>query len=259
MAFWGIVVVSICVLVAVGGLVLTRSLVPLAACEQGTSGMGWIYAAMHVMYGVTLAFSLFLTWQQFSDAQSTSRSEANRVEEIHQLVEPFSGPEKEKVQDLAQSYARVVIEDEWTLLGQGRNSRPSPRAEALARELRNSVEDLQPRTAGQDALVAQGVDFIAEFEEFRLQRVLESRQGIPSILWAVMIIGGIITVAYTFLFGVRNVWLHGIAVSALTVVVVLVIYAVYRIDYPYTGDVRVRPDAFELVLERMETESLRQR
>ena len=88
--------------------------------------MGWIYAAMHVMYGVTLAFSLFLTWQQFAEAQRTSLSEANRVEEIHQLVETFSGPEKEKVQNLAETYARVVIEEEWALLGKGKDSRPSP-------------------------------------------------------------------------------------------------------------------------------------
>ncbi|MDQ3238149.1 MAG: DUF4239 domain-containing protein [Actinomycetota bacterium] len=241
-------------LVAIGGLILVRRIAPASAREQGTSGMGWIYAAMHVMYGVTLAFSLFLTWQQFTEAQRTSLSEANRVEEIHQLVETFSGPEKEKVQSLAETYARVVIEEEWALLGKGKDSRPSPRAEALAGELRSSVESLRPRTAGEEALVVQGVDFIAEFEEFRLTRVLESRQGIPSILWAVLLIGGAITVAYTFLFGVRNPWLHGIAVSALTVVIVLVIYAVYRIDYPYTGDVRVQPSAFELVLERMEDE-----
>lgn len=242
-------------LVAVGGLILVRRLAPLPAREQGTSGMGWIYAALHVMYGVTLAFSLFLTWQQFSEAQAISRSEANRVEEIHHLVETFPEPEKERVQNLAESYARVVIEEEWPLLGMGSDSRPSPRAEALAGELRRSVEGLEPGTAGEEALVAEGVALIVEFEEFRLMRVLESRQGIPSILWAVLIIGGAITVGFTFLFGVRNPWLHGIAVSALTVVVVLVIYAVYRIDYPFTGDVRVQPSAFELVLERMEREA----
>ncbi len=40
-------------------MTLTRRLVPLPLREPDTFGTGIIYAAL---YGVTLAFSLFLTW-----------------------------------------------------------------------------------------------------------------------------------------------------------------------------------------------------
>ena len=63
-----------------------------------------------------------------------------------------------------------------------------------------------------------------------------------------------ITVVCTFFFGIKNPWLHGGAVAALTVVVVVVLYAIYRIEYPYTGDIRVRPEVFELMLQRIERE-----
>jgi hypothetical protein len=42
-----------------------------------------------------------------------------------------------------------------------------------------------------------------------------------------------------------------LAIATLTVVIVLVLYAIYRIEYPFTGEVRVRPDAFELVLQKI--------
>ncbi len=39
--------------------------------------------------------------------------------------------------------------------------------------------------------------------------------------------------------------------AALTVLIVLVLYIIYRIEYPFTGEVRVTPDAFEFVLQEI--------
>jgi len=122
----------------------------------------------------------------------------------------------------------------------------------LAAELRRNIESLDPDTLGEQALTTEAVSLLGELEEIRLSRVVESRQGIPSILWVVLVIGGMITVDFAFFFGLRDPWLHGLAVAALTIVLVLVLYAMYRVDYPYTGIVRVQPEAFEFVLQRME-------
>jgi hypothetical protein len=43
-----------------------------------------------------------------------------------------------------------------------------------------------------------------------------------------------------------------LAVSALTVIVSLIIYTIAVLDYPFNGDLRVGPDAFELVLREIE-------
>jgi hypothetical protein len=42
-------------------------------------------------------------------------------------------------------------------------------------------------------------------------------------------------------------------VAALALVISLVLFTVGTLDYPFKGDVRVQPDAFELVLERFAT------
>lgn len=247
----GAAIIAIAVVVAVAGLIFARRLIPLRAREQGTGGAGWIYAALHVMYGVILAFSLFLTWQQFSAAQQATISEASEVEELYRLAGQFPESERGQVQKLAVAYARTVINEEWDLLGRGSNSKPSPRAETLAAELRKSVESLDPKTQEQQVLASEGAETVADFEEARLERVLGSHQGMPSILWAVLVIGGIMTVGFTFFFGIRDVRLHALYVAALTVVIVLVLFAIHRIDYPYTGSVKVQPEAFEVVLQRI--------
>ncbi len=42
-----------------------------------------------------------------------------------------------------------------------------------------------------------------------------------------------------------------LAIAALIVVVILIIYTIAVLDYPFNGDLRVGPGAFELVLGRI--------
>jgi hypothetical protein len=65
-------------------------------------------------------------------------------------------------------------------------------------------------------------------------------------------IGGILTIAFTFLFALEPPWFHRLSIAALTVVVVLVLFTIYRIEYPFTGNIRVARDAFEIVLQEIE-------
>ncbi|HZG64715.1 MAG TPA: hypothetical protein VEY13_14610 [Rubrobacteraceae bacterium] len=38
-------------------------------------------------------------------------------------------------------------------------------------------------------------------------------------------------------------------------VVVLVLFTIYRIEYPFTDNIRVEPDAFEIVLQEIERDN----
>ena len=91
-----------------------------------------------------------------------------------------------------------------------------------------------------------------ELDEERALRLLEVREGLPNILWVVLVVGGVITVAFTCLFGMETHWLHMLAVVALTVIVALILYTIAVLEYPFDGEVRVGPDAFELVLHEIE-------
>jgi uncharacterized protein DUF4239 len=244
----GVLVVLVVVAVTVAGLAAVQRLVPLPIREEQNAATGIIYAALYVMFGVTVGFSLYLVWQQYDAAQKSAESEAATVEELHGLAGGFPEPERGRVQDLATSYARVVVEEEWILMREGRTS---PRAGELAEELRESIQDFQPGTDNEQALRSEGLTQLDDLYEYRALRLLEVREGLPPILWVVLVVGGVITVAFTFLFGMKTPWLHMLAVAALTVVVTLIIYTIAVLDYPFNGDLRVGPDAFELVLREI--------
>jgi hypothetical protein len=236
------------VVVAVAGLAVVQRLVPLPIREAHNTATGVIYAALYVMFGVTVGFSLFLVWQQYDAAQKSAESEAATVEALYGLAGSFPEPERGRVQDLAASYARVVVEEEWPLMREGRTS---PHAAELADELRESIQDFEPGTEAEQALRSEGLTQLDDLDEFRALRLLEVREGLPPIMWVVLIAGGVITVAFTYLFGMKSPWLHMLAVAALTVIVTLIIYTIAVLDFPFNGDLRVGPQAFELVLRRI--------
>jgi hypothetical protein len=241
--------VSLAVAVAVAGLALVQRLVPLPIRQAHNAATGTIYAALYVLFGVTLGFSLLLVWQQYDAAEKMAETEATHVEELYQLAGSFPEPERGEIQEIVVSYARVVVEEEWPLMHEGRTS---PRAAERADELRSSIQDFQPRTEADQALHSEGLSQLDELDEARALRLLEVREGLPPILWAVLIVGGVLTVAFTYLFGIETPWLHMLAVAALAVIVTLIIYTIAVLDFPFNSGLRVGPEAFELVLRRIE-------
>jgi cation transporter-like permease len=72
----------------------------------------------------------------------------------------------------------------------------------------------------------------------------------------VLLVGGVITVGFTYLFGLRSTTVHVLMVAALALVIGLVLFTVAALDYPFRGDVRIDPDAFEQALGSFESSKL---
>ncbi len=250
--FWGVVVVLAGIAFALAGQSLVQRLVPLSVRESHNTAFGTIYAALYVMYALALAFSLFIVWSEFREAQRTTDQEADELGDLYQLASQYPEPERHRIQELSRSYARVVAREEWPLLGGGREGQGSPRAQALADDLVQTVEHFKPTTSTQQTLYAQGISLVQDFDDDRELRLLESHQGVPLILWVVLIAGGLLTVSFGFMFGMKAPWLHRLSITSLTVLIVLILYTIHLIEYPFTSDVRVSPAAFESASHMME-------
>jgi hypothetical protein len=98
-------------------------------------------------------------------------------------------------------------------------------------------------------LAVAGLAQLDDLDETRALRLLEVRERLPRIVWAVLIVGGVITFSFTFLFWLETAWLHMLAVAALTVVLSLILYTIAVLEYPFNSSVPVEPDAFGLVLD----------
>ena len=120
---------------------------PLPIRESANAVTGIIYGAIYVLYGITLAFSLYLANQEASEARETVEREAGSLEGIFEIAEQLPQPQRDRIQELTESYARVVVEEEWPLMERGAKSQESSQAEALIDELQKPSWTLSPTRA----------------------------------------------------------------------------------------------------------------
>lgn len=236
---------------ALGGLLLVRRLVPLPTLESANAVTQITYGATYVLYGITLAFSLYLGNQDFSEARQTVEREAGSLEEMFEIAEQLPQPERDRIQELAESYARVVVEEEWPMMAEGSKDLENSRAAEIVDDLQASVVGFQPDTDAEQTIYSQAITLVTDVEEEREIRLLHSQQDSHRLLWYVLVAGGVITVLHSFFFGTKTMWLQGLSVAALTTVIVLVLMATYQIQAPFDGTMRVQPDAFEELLEEI--------
>jgi hypothetical protein len=258
---YGVLVIGGICLLALAGLELVQRLVPATSRQPHNDVAGFIYAALGVIYAVLLALVVIAVWEEYGAASETVEQEANAVAEIAWLAHRLPEPEGTHIQELARSYAHEVVDNEWPLMEQGQaplmtQTQGTPAGWTLIDEIRVSLQEVEPRTQANEQLYAEGLDQIQRLADARRMRLVAAEEGIPAVLWAVLIFGGIAAVGFTYLFGLENTWAHRLMVVTLAAVIGLVLFTIGVLEHPFSGGARIGAGAFELVLERFETSKL---
>ena len=249
----GLFAISLFMLVSVVGLVAVQRFVPKERRKQHNSVAGFIYAVVGIAYAVLLGLVVIAVWEQFQTARTTVDTEADELAEIFWLGHRLPPAEGRRLQELCRSYARVVVDDEWPLMARGQSS---PRAWALIDEIRLTIQNQDPHTKAEQVLYDQGFERVHDLADARRDRLVEARQGIPLILWVVLVVGAIVTVSFTYLFGMDSNTTHTLMVAALALVIGLVLFTIGSLEYPFAGDVQLSPEAFYQVLGRFGSSKL---
>jgi hypothetical protein len=244
-ALYVILTVFVPVLVAVAGLVLVQRLVPPERRVGQNDVAGFIFAVLGVAYAVLLAFVVIAVWEEYKTAQTNVESEAHELAGVYFVASRLPEPDRTRIQDLARTYARVVVEEEWPMMERGQTS---PRADSLLRQLTLKILEFDPRTKGEQVLYELEQTQLHDAADARRSRLLEVREGIPDLLWVVLVVGGVITVSFTYLFGLKSNVAHALMVAALTLLICGILFTIGEFNYPFSGVVEIRPDAFKEML-----------
>ena len=257
----GVLVVGGICLVALLGFELVHRFVPATSRQQHNDVAGFIYAALGVIYAVLLALVVIAVWEEYSAARATVEEEANATAEIFWLGNWLPEPEGAHVQELAKSYAEEVIHNEWPLMASG--EQPPLEQEAgtesgwtLIDDIRASLQGYDPHSKAGEQIYAKGLDQIEDLNDARRMRLVASEEGVPGVLWSVLIFGGVAAVGFTYLFGLESTWAHRLMVVTLAAVIGLVLFTVGALGHPFEGGARIGTEAFDLILERFETSKL---
>ena len=237
------------VLLALLGLFNVRRRVPLDVQMEQNEVAGFFIAVLGVVYAVILAFAVIAVWEGLDEARVTSEREANSVGDLYRLAEGLPDAVRRPMQEQAIAYARSVVLDEWPLLQRGGESANS---RAAIESLWTLIRRFEPTGPREEALYGKLLEEIQEINDERRMRLLSAREGIPPLIWGVLIGGGVVTVLFTYFFGLKNFRAQVLMTVLYVASIGFVLFLIASIDHPFSGGVSITPEAMELVIQRIE-------
>ena len=101
-------------------------------------------------------------------------------------------------------------------------------------------------------LYAESLRRLNNLAQYRRLRIFAGNNTVPSVIWLVLLVGGVTTVAYTFFFGMKNIKAQYTITTALTVTITLILFLIYVLDHPFTGTSKVSMQPLKEVMEIMQ-------
>jgi len=91
--------------------------------------------------------------------------------------------------------------------------RESARAWEIVDEIRRRLDKVEPNTSAEQVMYSREVTQFDTMVNERRLRLLESRQGLPVILWAALLINAPLLIIFTYIFSVKNLLVHMVFVA----------------------------------------------
>jgi len=242
----GLLVVGFSVLVSLAGMHLVRRHVTRETLREHQDSAGALYSMVGVLYTVLLAFVVVLVWEDFTEAGEASHQEATRIGNLMRDSYGLPAEAGDPLRHHLLAYTRAVIENEWEALGHGH---PDPVATAAYEEVWRVVYSFEPRTPSEEIFYGEIVERMNELSTERRLRLLAGQSQLPGVFWILLIGGAVITMAFSLLFWIESAIQQGLVIGALAGLMGFVLFVVVAMDHPFTGDLRVEPDAFQQVLD----------
>jgi len=242
---WGIVLVATLVVLAVTGMLLVRRRVGVEILKLNNEVAGFIYAVIGVLYAVLLGFTAIMTWERFDNAQAGVDQEANALADLYRNAQVFPEEVRRELETNLRAYATLVAEKEWAAMAE---QSTSPETWEVYNQLWRAYHLFQPQTDHEKIWYAQSLTNMNQLGDQRRLRLLSSRSdGIPAVMWVVLLGAGVITIGFSFLFGTRSAKAQVLMTTGLAMTIALVLFSIMALEQPFAGVTRVEPDSFHQV------------
>ena len=99
---------------------------------------------------------------------------------------------------------------------------------------------------------AASLDQLDALDEARRTRFLLASFGLPQIMSATLLIGGVVTVGFSYFFAVENRWVHVLLTGSLAVMVSLLLLLEFQLETPFEGIDAIEPTAMQVVIRELQ-------
>jgi hypothetical protein len=240
---------SLCLFGIVGLLAVRRRVLPrLRVHVEDSEFSGALVQCVMVFYGLAVALIAVSVSQTYSDTSKIVSGEATALASLYRDVSCYPEPIRALLQQGLRDYLDYVIHKAWPL--QQRGKVPGGGVELMDR-FQTSLVGFEPATEGQKLLHGEALRAYNNMIQARRLRLDAVNTGLPTVMWAVVLVGAIIGLSATFFFKVADARLHGILVTLLAAFMGLVIFMILALDRPFRGDLGIGSQPYQLIYDQL--------
>lgn len=230
-------------LVAAGAVVVRHRLWPPGPDEEPREDVAeYISMMVGVLYALVLGLAMVSVWENRSGAEEHVRAEASAAHQIRLLSAGLPAAEAERTRGAVDAYVRHVVSAEWPAMREGEP--PGRQGWDLLDALRSAGRIPDTATPSEQAVLQETLAQLSTLDEARRGRETDVGNGLSPVLWFGLVVGGLLTVAFMFLFGVKRSFTQVVMVMGLTALITFTVLLVYQLNQPFDGMFEVAPTPF---------------
>lgn len=250
----GLLIVAVFTAFSVGGLYATRRwVIAITGPRPGhNEGVDAYIAAAAVFYGIVAGLIAVAAWGQYASYDDKVTDESGAVAMLYRDIATYPEPYGSRLRGELRDYTHAVIEG-WPLLQHGV---VPPQPAALLNAFQATLYSFDPKNERERIIHAAAIEEFERMIELRRLRLHDKDAGLPEAMWAVVIIGGILTILLTYFLALERFRVHLVMTIVSGILVSLLIFMIAAVDHPFRGGVSIGPDSFQLVYDQLEANPL---
>ncbi|MFB6839050.1 hypothetical protein [Streptomyces sp. NPDC056361] len=237
-----VVVLGVAFVAALAVFAKTR-LFPVGEDEEPREDVAEYIAMMvSVLYAVVLGLCLVSVWDTRSAADDHVQAEASALHQTYLLADALPTAHRQPLRDAARTYARHVVDVEWPVMAEREPLDTS--GWTLLDQLRRAGQVTDSSRVSEQIAAQEVLAQLGYIDDARRGREAAAQERLSPVLWTGLLIGGALTLAFMFLFGIKRSTTHVVMVMGLSGFIAFTVLLIHQLDSPFGEMLGATPDAF---------------
>ncbi|NEB76395.1 DUF4239 domain-containing protein [Streptomyces sp. SID14478] len=202
----------------------------------------YISMMVGVLYALVLGLALVSVWDTHSGAEDHTATEASAAHQIHLLAAGLPAAQADRMRGDIEAYIRHVTDTEWPAMAE--RAPLDPAGWRLLDAVRATGQVPANATPAQQATGQETLAQLSVLDEARRGRESDAAERLSPMIWLGLIVGGVLTIAFMFMFGVTRSFTHVVMVMGLSALITFTVLLIHQLDTPFHGLFAVEPTAF---------------
>ncbi len=204
-------------------------------------GLAALLQIIGTLYSVVYAFATYVIWGQFTAVESEIRKESGALKDLLLFSNRLKEAVREPMVRAVKSYARAVVETEWSALS---NNEKTEKTDRLFYEIISSVTNVKPEDDAERIVYERLLDIANQASAHRDERLSLSAKRMPQTLFLFVTLTALTILFLLFFYPFLNAALGVVSLAITTMLLFFAHFVLTDLDNPFEGTWNVGSEPF---------------